>query len=212
MPHQQVMTHDNRRSDIKVSRYKANITAGSLLVSESRKIGQLLLEDVDKLGWKEAVENQNILQKRSLATANRIAALIKARLKLVKPELWSLVVHGDSRVATHAVLAAAIKHCRLLGDYLDLVVREQFRRLEDRLSLSIWDDYIIGCMQRDPLMKRFPDSTAVKARSNIHKILVEAGYLRDSRSKILQRIEIAPEVIEYLEINDEQYVLRCIQV
>lgn len=193
-------------------RYKANITAGSLLVPESRKVAQLLLEEVGKAGWKDAIENQNILQRRSIATAKRIASLIRARLKLMEPALLELVINGDSIVATHAVFASAIKHCQLLGDYLDLVVREQFNRFEDRLSTRIWDDYIVECMQRDPLMEKFPDSTAIKTRSNIHKILVEAGYLRGVRSKILQRVEITPEVIGYLEANNENYVLRCIQV
>ena len=193
-------------------RYKANITAGSLLVPESRKVAQLLLGGITKADWKDAIENQNILQRRSISTAKRIAALIKARLELMEPALWNLVVDGDSTVATHAVFASAVKHCQLLGDYLDLVVREQFNRFEDRLSGRIWDDYIAECMQRDQLMEKFPDSTAIKIRSNVHKVLVEAGYLSDVRSKILQRVEIAPEVVEYLEANNENYVLRCIQV
>lgn len=193
-------------------RYKANITAGSLLIPESRKVAQLLLEEVGNAGWKDAIESQNILQRRSISTAMRIAALIRVRLKLMEPALWKLIVNGDSTVATHAVFASAIKHCQLLGDYLDLVVREQFNRFEDRLSIRIWDDYIVECTQRDPLMGKFPDSTAIKIRSNIHKVLVEAGYLRDVRSKILQRVEISPEVIGYLEANNENHVLRCIQV
>ena len=61
---------------MEVGLYKANITAGSLLVPESRKVAQLLLEGVDKTNWKDAIENQNILQKRSIATASRVAALI----------------------------------------------------------------------------------------------------------------------------------------
>ena len=43
------------------------------------------------------------------------------------PDLWRLVRDGKGSVATHAVLAAAVKHSPLLGDFLDLVVREQYR-------------------------------------------------------------------------------------
>jgi len=39
-------------------------------------------------------------------------------------ELWKLIYEGTSVVAVHAVLAAAIQHSLLLGDFLDLVVRE----------------------------------------------------------------------------------------
>ena len=192
-------------------RYTANITAGALLVPESRIVAALLLKDIDNKGWKEAIETKNVLQKRSLSTAKRLSSLIRVRLKAMKPELWALIKDGNARVATHAVFASAIKHCHLLGDYLDLVVREQFLRMERKLSLIGWDEYVQQCRQRDPNMPEFPPTTARKIRSNVHKVLVEAGYLKDVRSLVLQRIDIAPEVIRYLRQYQENYVLRCIQ-
>lgn len=199
-------------TDTTYKHYKANITAGALLVPESRKIANLLINDVDKNTWKEAVENKNILQKRSLASAKRIASLIRSRLEMMDKELWELIANGDSLVATHAVFATSIKHCVLLGDYLNLVVHDHFNRFEERLSKRTWDEFIIQCQQRDPLMKEFPASTANKIRSNVHKILVEAGYLKDSRTLILQKVDIAVEVIDYLQNKNENYVLNCIQV
>ena len=197
---------------VKQLRYKANITAGALLVHESRKIAELMLLGVDSNAWKKAIENQNILQKLSLASSKRIASFIRSRLELMTPELWELIKDGDSIVATHACFAAAIKHCKLLGDYLDIVVREQFRKLEDKLTPRLWEDFILGCKQREPEMEEFPPSTAKKIRSNVHKILNEAGYLKDGRKWILQRVDISPEVLEVLGENNEDYVLRCIQV
>ena len=206
------MTEMMTANSMKHKHYRAGFTAGALLVPESRKIADLLLGGADKKQWRNAVENQNILQKRSLATAQRIGTLIRSRLILMKPALWKLVSEGDSEVSTHAVLAATVKHSPLLGDYLDTVVREQFQNFEEQLSLRLWDEYIQQCMQRDPSMPVFPESTVRKVRSNIHKILFEAGYIRDRRSMVLQHVEIVPEVISYLEKNNEDYVLRCIQV
>jgi len=105
-----------------------------------------------------------------------------------------------------------IKHCRILGDYLDIVVREQFRRLEDKLTPALWEEFIVSCKQRDPLMEDFPPSTAKKMRSVVHKILVEAGYLQSAHNWALKKIEIVPEIIDYLKNNNEIYVLKCIQV
>lgn len=192
--------------------YTANMTAGTLLVAESRKIADLMLLGVDKQQWKESIEVQNILQKRSLATAKRIATLIRSRLKLMKPSLWKLVVEGDSEVSRHSVLASVVKHSPFLGDYLDIVVREQFQNFEERLTLRLWEEYIQQCMQRDPSMPEFPKSTARKVRTNVHKVLYEAGYLCNRHSMILQHVEISPQVIGYLVENNEEYVLRCIQV
>ena len=152
------------------------------------------------------------MQTRSLASAKRIANFIRSRLELMSPELWTLIRNEDSITATHACFASAIKHCMLLGDYLDIVVREQFRKLEDRLTIRLWEDFILGCRQRDPEMKEFTPSTAQKMRSNLHKILAEVGYLKGGKKWILQRVDISPDVLQYLKNKNEAYVLKCIQV
>lgn len=192
--------------------YKANITAGALLVTDSRKIADLMLRNVTPQEWKDTIECQNILQRLSVSSRRRIANLIRARLILMRPELWQIVRDGDSICSTQALFSAAIKHCRILGDYLDLVVREQFKNMEDRLTLPLWDQFIMSCKQRDPLMDDFPPSTLKKMRINIHKILVEAGYLKSAYNWHLQKINLVPEITEYLLNNNEEYVIKCIQV
>ena len=192
--------------------YKANITAGALLVSESRKIADLMLCTVSTAEWKDAVEQKNILQKLSVSSSKRVASFIKARLEMMTPDLWEMVRDGDSVLATQALFASAIKHCRILGDYLDIVVREQFKKMEDRLTPSLWEEFIVSCKQRDLSMEDFPPSTAKKMRSVVHKILQEVGYLGNTRQWKLRKIEIVPEIMDYLKCNNETYILKCIQV
>jgi hypothetical protein len=192
--------------------YKANITAGALLVPESRKIAGLMLKNISRKEWKHEIEENNILQRLSVSSSKRIASFIKARLGLMTPDLWVMIRDGDATLSTQANFAAAIKHCKLLGDYLDIIIRAQFKKLEDTLPLPLWDEFIVLCEQNDPLMEPFPPSTAQKMRSNIHKILVEVGYLSDPYKRKLQKIEIVSEVINYLKKNNEKYVLKCIEV
>ena len=192
--------------------YKANITAGALLVPESRKIAGLMLKNISRKEWKHEIEENNILQRLSVSSSKRIASFIKARLGLMTPDLWVMIRDGDATLSTQANFAAAIKHCKLLGDYLDIIIRAQFKKLEDTLPLPLWDEFIVLCEQNDPLMEQFPPSTAQKMRSNIHKILVEVGYLSDPYKRKLQKIEITPEVTNYLKRNNEKYVLNCIEV
>ena len=192
--------------------YKANLTAGGLLVSESRKVADLMIRNVSGSDWKDAIQNQNILQTRSAASAIRKANLIRSRLSSMTQALWEMVRDGDATLATQACFATAVKHSRILGDYLDLVVREQFKKLEDKLSPVLWDEFIGSCKQRDPVMVDFPPSTAKKMRTVVHNILFEAGYLKNSRQKTLVKIEIVPRLINYLKDKNESYVLKCIQV
>ena len=108
--------------------YSTTITSGSLKVAESRIIAGLLLKGTDD--WRAEILEQNVLQTRSPETAKRLSRLLRARLKLMRPELWEMVRDGSTPVATHACLAAAVKHSALLGDFLDIVVREQYRLFE----------------------------------------------------------------------------------
>ena len=192
--------------------YKADITAGSLKVAEGRIVAGLLLRKVNADGWEKAIIEDNVLQTRSEATAIRIGRLIRKRLELMNPDLWRLVRDGTGTVATHAVLAAAVKHSPLLGDFLDLVVREQYRLFNMALSNKLWDDYLDDCRGRDPDMPIWNESTRKRLRSSVFQILAQAGYIENTRSKRLQTVHIASQVLQYLERHDEHYVLRCIQV
>lgn len=193
-------------------RYKADLTAGSLKVPESRIIADLLLKQVDRQGWQKAIVDQNVLQARSPATGIRLMRLIKGRLQLMDAELWKLVRDGTGLVATHAVLAAAVKHSLLLGDFLDLVVREQYRLFRSVLTYQLWDEYLDGCRERDSEMPVWNESTQRRLRSSIFQSLAQAGYLEDTRSLTLQPVHLATPVLHYLHKHDEEYVLRCIQV
>ena len=193
-------------------RYKGDITAGALKVPESRVIADLLLRDVDAAGWKDAIEERNVLQVRSPKTAKRLTLLIRGRLETMGKELWRLVRDGKGDVATHAVLAAAVKHSPLLGDFLDLVVREQFRLFHPKLTPATWEDYLNDCRGRDSDMPLWTEITRRRLKSSVFQTLAQAGYVENTRSLQLQTVHVAAPVLRYLERHEEEYVLRCIQV
>jgi len=193
-------------------RYRADITAGSLKIAESRVIADLLLRGVDEAGWKQATVKDNALKAKNSATAIRLARLIRQRLETMSPELWRMVRDGTVIVTTHAVLAAAIKHSYLLGDFLDLVISDQYRRFGKALTKRLWFDFLEDCRGRDPQMPQWRESTIRRIGSSVFQILAQAGYIKDTRSMLLQRPHITTEVIGYLERNKENYVLRCITV
>jgi len=194
------------------TKYRADITAGALKISETRIIAGLFLRGVDEQGWRQAIIVDNVLQSRNSATAIRIARLIKARLALMDAELWKMIYEGTGNLVAHAALAAAIKHSPLLGDFLDLVVREQYQMFNPTLSNRLWDDYLSDCRGRDPKMPEWNESTRRRLKSAVFQTLAQAGFIESTRTLRLQPVHIAPQVIRYLTNRNEEYVLRCIQV
>ena len=192
--------------------YTATITSASLRLREGRIIAGLLLKGVSQLEWKQATLEQNVLQMESPESIRRISGLLRARLEPFGPDLWRLVHQGETVAATQAVLAGAIKNSRLLGDFMDLTLREQNALFAPKLEHRLWNDYIAGCRARDAAMPDWSHSTLNRLRSAVFSMLAQAGYLKDTRSLVLQNVFLDEELANILRHQGEDYVLRCLQV
>lgn len=192
--------------------YSATITTASLRVRESRIVAGLLSRGVDQDAWNDAVITRNVLQFDNEVSTRRVSGLVRARLESMDAEFWQLVQKGSYELATQAVFAAAVKNSRLLGDFLDITIREQRALFAKHLEPRMWTDYIEGCRGRDPKMPQWSESTIAKLRSAVFSMLAEAGYLKDTRSLLLQNVFLDPKLTAYLEKRGEKYVLRCMQV
>lgn len=201
-----------KKFELTAGRYKADITAGSLKLTESRRIADLLLRRADAQGWHDAIVERNILQIRSPATAKRLASFIRTRLSTFGPDLWVLVRDGQGAVATHAVLCAAVKHSPLLADFLRLVVAEQYKLFSKTLPTGSFDKYLEGCHERDPEMPIWNEATTKRLKSSVFQILAQAGYLENTSTLKLQPVNISEQVLSCLKANNDDFVLRCIQV
>ncbi len=192
--------------------YNGENVAGSLLIPESRKIARLLLNGTDSADWHQTVIVENILQKRSPTAAKRQAKLIRNRLELMTPELWAMVDKGTSDVAIQAILAASIKHSRLLGDFMDKIIREHWRTFTPKISIKDWETLLDACTQIEPAILNWSKTTLSKLRQVVFRILAEAKYIDGTRSLKLLPVSIVPEVHQYLKKHQENYVLRCMEV
>ena len=85
---------------------------------ESKRIAALLLTQPDETAWRHAIEIDNILQKKTPATARRQATLIRKRLMTLDVQGREMITVRESEVQLQLLLAAAIKHSPLLGDFM----------------------------------------------------------------------------------------------
>ena len=76
----------------------------------------------------------------------------------------------------------------------------------------MWTEYIEGCRGRDPDMPHWSDSTLARLRSAVFSMLAEAGYLKDTRTLLLQNVFVDDQLAAYLRDRGETYVLRCMEV
>jgi hypothetical protein len=193
--------------------YNAEITAGSLMLPESRQVAKLLLSHPTKEQWFDALRLDNVLQKRSPATARRQARLIRNRLDTLEDKAWALIAEASQEVATQLLFAAAIKHSRILADFLRDVYAGHLRRLELHLfPTKDWEAFLAECVQRDPEVAHFSASTQAKMLQVILRILAEGRYIDSNKALRLTPPHLHPEVVRYLKQHGETTVLSIMEM
>ena len=188
--------------------YNAEISAGSLMLPESRRIAKLLLERPTPDQWDAALKDENLLQKKP-ATARRQARLIRNRLEMLDDDGLRLIVEGEGELCSQIMLAAAIRHSRLLGDFLRDVYSADLRQLETTLSHRQWEAFLTECEHRDEAVSRWAESTHKKLFEVIVRILAEAKYLDSTRRMGLTPPMLHPKARAYLEhLGDAETLAR----
>ena len=195
-----------------MSLYNAEVSAGSLMPMESRRLAELLLQLPDDAAWSKAIKQDNILQKNSPATAVRQARLIRNRLTLLDEEGLRLIAEESPEISTQMLLLAAIRHSRLLGDFMIDVYRSRLRRLDDTLNPADWDAFLHECAHRDPLVDTWSESTRAKLLQVVLRILAEARYLESTRSLRLTPPLLHPRVVTYLRAHNDSYAQEAMEL
>ncbi len=178
-------------------RYNAEISAGSLMLTESRRIASLLLTNPTDTEWDHAIKVENILQKNTHATAHRQAQLLRKRLMTLDHEGWKLIAESEVEVSTQLLLAAAIKHSHLLGDFLRDVYARQIRRMELALNehLTTWRRML------EALHRFEPNRPALTKESVAANALQQLETIRDNLTPYQQVNQIEPLIQSVEAVN-----------
>ena len=213
-PHQRVksriVANDSGRP-LGSRHYNARLTKSSLRVPECRIVARELLarpaEDAVA-----AILRDNLLQKRSLATARTLVSLLATRLTTVDRVVLDLVVHGDATESVLAVMAATMKAETLLADFVGQVVGDVVSSYGDAIPPSAWRDFIEACADRDPRVRAWTPEVVAKLRQNVYRILAEAGYVHDTATMRIQRVIVPKALSDVLVASGDEAVLGLLRV
>lgn len=196
----------------KAGHYNGEMVAGALLEKESKILAQLMLEDPDEATLKKRLFSENLLQKRSQQTIKRQVSLIKSRLTTLYPDAWKLIAKGSSEAANQALLVGAIKSSRLLGDFLQKVIKGHISLFQKQVSIRDWDKFLEECAQIDSHVNHWSDSTKEKLRQVVFRILTQVKILENARNRKILPFFLNPEVKRLLVKHNETYVLKCLEI
>ncbi|AWB57841.1 DUF1819 family protein [Colwellia sp. Arc7-D] len=202
-----------KNDSIKSSKaYLGDLIGGSLMIRESQLISELLLKKPTKEEWLDAIVNQNILQKRSDASAKRNAATINKRLEGLGDEYIEQLAFGSTELTTQLMFAATLLNSTMLADFMRNVYNDAKRMYREVLDSTDWESFWDDRSRLFPEYTQMTASTTYKISQVAFKVLADAGYIESTRSKKLQNVYLLPEVKTLLTVMDREDIIAAMEV
>jgi Putative inner membrane protein (DUF1819) len=177
------MTNETARA----SRYALSFTSGALLMREAAIAAPLYLRERDWPKVRVAIELDNLLQTRTVASGHRLTREIAQRLEVLSDSELELLVDATATERGHLLWAAACRRYDLIGEFAEEVLRERFLLLTSTLNHEDFNGFLRRKALWHEELAELKDSTLRKLRSNVFRMLVEAGLLSES-GRILQAV------------------------
>lgn len=192
--------------------YDSDLIGGSLQVRESRIVSDLLLQKASREQWYEVIQKQNRLQKRTSASAKRVAQALRKRLERLDSSFWRAIRDGDDELATQVVFCSALERNLLLVEFIETVVRDAFVTRAGTLEPYHWNEFLDERSHRDPTITAWAETSRKKMAQVIYRMLAEVGLLESTRSMRLQNLKIRSEVRALLDDSYRKRIKACLEV
>ncbi len=183
---------------IAAKKYLADLTPGGLFLTESRHVAEITFKASSEDEWYKLVVDSNILQKKSEQTALRYARTIRRRLEPLGREFLEDVINAHEALYTQLLTLATIIHSPVLADFMSEVLGEAKRVYLPTIPADAWDRFIETRYRLIDDLEQLSEATIKKSGANVIRILVEAGYLDNNRTRSLQPVYILPEIKRWL--------------
>lgn len=139
---------------------------------------------------RELIEEDNLLQTRTVSSGTRRAREVTQRLSVLSDDEIELLIDATLSERGHLMWAAACRRYDLIGQFAEEVLRERFLILATTLDHEDFDAFMRGKALWHDEIADLTNSTIRKLRSNVFRMLVEAGLLSDD-NRILPAVPSA---------------------
>lgn len=196
----------------KAKHYIRDLVSGSLFVAESKTVAQSLLYDCSEAEWVRLITKDNLLRKKSPNTAIRYARTIKRRLVPQGKPFMQAIIDATDPLYTQLLMLALLIYAPVVADFMTHVVAETKRVYKPNLASDAWSVFLHDRSRALPRLYDLSDSTLKKSGTNVIRALVEAGYLDNNKSRLIQPVYLLPETkfwLQQLNREDLEPVMEC---
>lgn len=193
-------------------KYLGDLIGGSLMITEAQLIAELLLTEPSKTQWDDAIVDQNILQKRSPASAKRNAATIKKRIANLGSKFLSSLVNANHEEAAQLMMAATLINSPLLADFMRTVVMDAKRMYRENIVMKDWEYFWEDKCRLHPEFADMSESSTYKVAQVAFKVMTDGGFLESTKTKALTNIYITPDVRSLLVEMNKDDIIQAMEI
>ncbi|MCW4354172.1 DUF1819 family protein [Hoyosella sp. YIM 151337] len=158
-------------------RYALSFTSGAILLREALVAAPIYLREHDWAKVRELIDQDNLLQSRTVASGKRLAREVVQRLSVLSGDELELLVDSTVSERGHLLWAAACRRYVFIGEFAEEVVRERFLLMGEMLGHNDFDAFVRAKQLWHEEVANLKESTLRKLRSNVFRMLIEAGLL-----------------------------------
>lgn len=190
------------------SPYNAVITREQFLFYELRTTAKLVNKGVPDEEIIDLIVKENLYQYPTEKSLRRMARTCLRRLKALDDDLLvGAIATEPSDLAKQISLYAMMKQYRLIWDFFITVIGEKYSISDlffERLDIN---SYFLRLQEQDDWVATWSESTIIKLRQVILKILLENGYIDSLNPKKLNQVYLYPLLEEAIRKNGDQIAL-----
>lgn len=193
-------------------RYLGDLIGGSLMITEAQLIAELLLTEPSKEDWDYAIVDQNILQKRSPASAKRNAATVKKRIGSLENRFLTSLVNANHEEAAQLMMAATLMNSYLLADFMRTVVMDAKRMYRESIDMKDWEEFWEDKCRLYPELAEMSEASTYKIAQVAFKVMTDGGFLESTKTKALTNIYVVPDVRDLLIEMNREDIIQAMEV
>ncbi|VDG73859.1 Putative inner membrane protein (DUF1819) [Clostridium carnis] len=192
----------------KSSIYKASLTREQFLFYEMRTTAKLINEGLNDEEIVKKIIDDNLFQYPTEKSVKRMANACITRLKNMNDvALITAIATQPADVSKQICLYAMMKQSRLVWDFMLTVIGEKYRLKDSSFGRMDLNIFFMRLQEQDDAVLTWSDSTIVKLKQVLTKVLVENEYLDNTKADHLNPVWLNPILENTIRNNGEEAIL-----
>jgi len=186
-------------------KYSMSFTTGGIFRQESVDLAELYLNKNDWNTIHKQVLTENILQTRTISTAQKRFREIRTRLQQLSHAELEFLVESSIHDQGYLLWVAICRRFPFIGDFAIEIIRERYITLKNDLTHQDYDFFFHTKSETHPELEKIKPSSQKKLRQVLFKMLKEADLLLENH--LIHSAMLSPRLITLLSTSNANDLL-----